>query len=263
MLFPTSSCFRNSFILFLGIPLTCIFPSCTQQSEAPPDIEIHHRITDQTGTLSAAEIGALENKLMQFEQQTSNQVVVLMIATLADEAIEDFSMRVAEKNKLGKKGRDNGVLVIIAKDDRKMRIEVGYGLEGVLPDAISDQITRGIMTPRFREGAFAAGIDAGINAIIMATKGEFKGVPAESGRRGSSDPLVSLIVFLLFIVLGPLVRLLRGGRRFSVGGGGWNTTGGWIGGGLGGGGFSGGGFGGGGFSGGGGGFGGGGASGSW
>jgi len=251
---------RTFSLLVFGIfVLSCL----AAYAQTLPVAEIHRRVTDETGTLSQSSVQSLEEKLQQFEEQTSNQVVILMIPSLGGESLEDYSMQVAEKNKFGKKGRDNGVLVIIAKDDRQMRIEVGYGLEGVLPDAISDQIIRNIMTPRFREDDFAAGIDAGIDAIIMATKGEFKGVPAESRRRGTSDPMVRIVVILCFILLGPLMRIFRGGRRFNVGGGGWNTTGGWIGGGFGGGGFGGGGFGGGGFSGGGGGFGGGGASGSW
>ncbi len=247
-------------LLVLG---TFVLSCLAVHAQTPPVVEIHRRITDQTGTLSESAVQSLEDKLQQFEAQTSNQVVVVMIPSLGGESLEDYSMQVAEKNKFGKKGRDNGVLVIISKEDRQMRIEVGYGLEGVLPDAISDQIIRNIMIPQFREGDFEAGINAGIDAIMMATKGEFKGVPAGSGRRGTSDPLVRILVFLFFIVFGPLMRIMRGGRRFHVGGGGWNTTGGWIGGGFGGGGFGGGGFGGGGFSGGGGGFGGGGASGSW
>lgn len=244
-------------LLILGaLVLSCL----AIYAQSLPVVEIHRRVTDQTGTLSESSVQSLEDKLQRFEEQTSNQVAVLMIPSLGGESLEDYSMQVAEKNKFGKKGRDNGVLVIIVKDDRQMRIEVGYGLEGVLPDAISDQIIRNIMIPQFREGDFVAGINAGIDAIIMATKGEFKGVPTVSRRRGTSDPLVTILAILFFVVFGPLMRILRGGRRFYVGGGGWNTTGGWIGGG---GGFGGGGFGGGGFSGGGGGFGGGGASGSW
>ena len=225
--------------------------------------ELHSRVTDLSGTLSARELASIDQSLAQFEQETSNQVVVLLITTLNDQSIEDYTIQVAEKNKLGKKGRDNGVLMVIAKSDRKARIEVGYGLEGALTDAISDQIIRKVMAPYFREGDFAGGINAGISAIISVTKGEFKGDP-RSNRRSNPPPFLFLLFPLFFI----LMRFLSGSRRHYLGSGGYYSRGGWWGGGFGGGGFggggfSGGGFGGGGFSGGGGSFGGGGASGSW
>jgi uncharacterized protein len=169
-------------------------------------------------------------------------------------------MRVAEKNKFGTKGRDNGILIIIAKEDRAIRIEVGYGLEGVLTDALSDQIIRQVIAPRFRRGEYAAGIGEGVDAIMAATKGEFKGSP---GRNRDAGRYVPVVFVLLFVLFGILSRIIRGGRRQYVGSGGYRTIGPWFGG-FGGGGFGGGGFGGGGgFSGGGGSFGGGGASGSW
>src|SRR6266852_1294576 len=104
--------------------------------------EFHQRVIDQSGTLSPREVQSLESTLAQFERETSNQVVVLIVPFLEGENIADFSLRVAEKNKFGKKGRNNGILLIIAKEDRKLRIEVGSGLEGALPDATADQIIR-------------------------------------------------------------------------------------------------------------------------
>ncbi len=166
-------------------------------------------------------------------------------------------MRVAEKNKFGKKGRDNGVLMIIAKEDRKIRIEVGYGLEGVLTDALSDEIIRHVIAPRFRQGEFAAGIGDGIDAIMAATKGEFKG---SGGRNRDSGRYIPLVFFFVLFLFGILSRLLSRGLTHYVGSRGYRSMGPWFGGF--GGGFGGGG-GGGGFSGGGGSFGGGGASGSW
>ncbi len=250
--------------LLSGIALLAALSSlaASQTLQVP---EIHRRVTDLTGTLSGQETSGLEDELALFERETSNQIVVLIVPSLGDESIEDYSMAVAEKNKIGKKGRDNGVFVLIAKDDRKIRIEVGYGLEGVLPDAIADQIIRHVIGPKFREGDFAGGLSDGIHAIMAATKGEFKGEPdGDDGSRGLSP----LVIFLLFGMVGLISRLLRGSRRHYLGPGGFASRGGWWwggfgGGGFGGGGFGGGGFGGGGFSGGGGGFGGGGASGSW
>ncbi len=246
-----SVCWLVGFVILVGGLL-----SDNVLAQEIPDI--HTRVTDLSGTLSAGELQSIDQSLAQFEQETSNQVVVLLITTLNDQSIEDYTIQVAEKNKLGKKGRDNGVLMVIAKSDRKARIEVGYGLEGALTDAISDQIIRKVMAPYFREGDFAGGISAGISAIISVTKGEFKGDPA--GNRHSNPPPFLFLLFPLFFIL---MRFLTGSRRHYLGSGGYYSRGGWWGGGFGGGGFSGGGFGGGGFSGGGGSFGGGGASGSW
>ncbi len=231
-----------------------ILVAIAQGNKAPEIPEIHQRVTDLTGTLTADQIATLSDTLAQFERETSNQIAVLMIPTVGDEAVEDYSMRVAEKNKFGKKGRDNGVLLFIAKEDHWIRIEVGYGLEGALTDALSDQIIRHEMFPRFRSGDFYGGIDAGIHAIMAATKGEYTGDNNRQGQRQKIPPVAILILFFVIFVMS---QIFRGGRRTYVGRGRY-YGGGWWGGG-----FGGGGFGGGGFSGGGGGFGGGGASGRW
>ncbi len=260
----------QSSIRFAGLLAACLllFSGATSvalsQGSNPPEVpEIHQRVTDLTGTLTSDQINELSQKLAQFERETSNQIAVLMIPTVGNGSVEDFSMRVAEKNKFGKKGRDNGVLLFIAKDDHWIRIEVGYGLEGALTDARSDQIIRHEMFPRFRGGDFYGGIDAGVNAIIAATKGEYKGNNnQQNGRQNIPGAAIFLLIFLFFFIS----RILRGARRTYLGSGRYYRGGGWWGGGFGGfggGGFGGGGFGGGGFSGGGGGFGGGGASGRW
>ena len=182
---------------------------------------------------------------------------------------DEYTIHVAEKNKFGKKGRDNGVLLVIAKNDHKLWITVGYGLEGALPDAVCSEIIRKVITPEFKKNDFAAGIDAGIDAMIAATKGEFTGEGA--GAKGVPHIPFRLIVFLIIVVFFLIggIRRMGGGSRTVGGPGGFVTgmlLGNMLGGGFGGrssGGFGGGGFGGGGFSGGGGGFGGGGAGGSW
>jgi uncharacterized protein len=237
--------------------LCCVpLPACGQEIPVPV---LSSRVTDQTGTLAPAQRSMLEARLKAFEDSTSNQVVVLMIPTLGSESLEDFSLRVAESNKIGLKDRNNGVLVLIAKNDHRIRFEVGYGLEGALPDALSGQIVRREMTPRFRQDDYFGGISAGIDAVILATKGEYK---AEK-RRASDSPAGWLpFVVVMVIILVVLRNAFRPRRRFFGGfgptmWGGPFTGGGW------GGGSGGGGFGGGGFSGGGGSFGGGGASGSW
>ena len=127
------------------------------------------RVTDLTQTLSAAETQALETKLSDREARTGNQLAVLLVPTTQPEPIEAYSLRVAEQWKIGRKGQDNGALFLIAKNDRKMRIEVGYGLEGVLPDVTANRIIRENVAPAFREGKFAEGINAGVDRIIAAT----------------------------------------------------------------------------------------------
>ena len=137
--------------------------------EVPP---LRGRVNDLAGILHEDQLHKLENKLAQFERDTSHQVAVLTISSLQGESIEDFSIRVAESWRLGQKGIDNGVILIIAPNDRKLRIEVGYGLEGVLPDVIANQIIREVIVPHFRNADFAAGIDGGINAILQTISGE-------------------------------------------------------------------------------------------
>jgi uncharacterized protein len=175
-----------------------------------------------------------------------------------------LQQRVTEKNKLGQKGKDNGVLIVIAKSDRKARIEVGYGLEGVLTDAATTQIREREMNPRFKANDFYGGLNAAVSAIMATTAGEYKVVP-----RGEKAPLMSVILVLVFFgILGAFVLpMLSSKRRYVIGSGNSMYRSGWGwpygGGGGGGGSFGGGSFGGGGFSGGGGMGGGGGSSGSW
>lgn len=214
-------------------------------------------VTDQAGLLSPSSREDLEVALRAFEEKTSNQVVVATFPSLEGDSLEDFSMRLAGVWKAGQQKKDNGVIFLIFKNDRKIRIEVGYGLEGVLTDALSGQIIRQVVAPHFRKGDYEGGILAGTNAIMKATQGEFKGI---AKKKGSDDLLAVALFFFIFFMLNIFSRRSAGfsGRR---GGSYIYTPMGMIyrgGGGRGG---SGGGFGG--FSGGGGSFGGGGASGGW
>ena len=124
------------------------------------------RVTDLTRTLAPAEVTALEAKLADWEARTSNQLVVLIVPTTQPEPIVEYAFRVGEEWKIGRKGQDNGALLVVAKNDRTIRIEVGPGLEGTLTDVTSSRIIREDIAPRFREDRFAAGIDAGVNRII-------------------------------------------------------------------------------------------------
>jgi uncharacterized protein len=225
--------------------------------EVPPGPE--GRVTDLTRTLTRDEIERLDRKLAAFERETTNQIAVLLIPSLEGDSLEDYSIRLGEKWKIGQKGRSNGVILLIVKNDRKVRLEVGYGLEGALPDALAGTIIRNEIGPRFRDGHFYQGIDAAINAVMAATKGEYK--PSPKRERGS--PIGAWLPFLIVLALIVFFALAasQGRRRNYHSGGsrGWTSGGGFFSGGSGGG-FSGGG---GGFSGGGGDFGGGGASGEW
>ncbi len=228
-------------------------------------------VTDRAGVLPADRAEALNSRLEDFEKETSNQMLVWVDRRVPENfTLEEFTVDVARKWAAGQAGKNNGVVLFVFTEDRKMRIEVGYGLEGVLPDALAHRIQEEEILPRFRSGDYAGGIEAGVSAMIAATKGEYRGtgstVASRSRRRSTNiGGCISPFLFLVFFLLIPLLRLSRwrtyGGRGWYSGGGGWGGFGGFGGGG----GFSGGGFGGGGggFSGGGGSFGGGGSSGSW
>ena len=232
-------------------------------------------VTDRAGILGGERVDELSRKLEQFERETSNQVLVWVDRKIPERfTLEDFTVRAAEKWKAGQAKTDNGAILFVFVDDRKLRIEVGYGLEGTIPDAIAKQIVDEEIVPRFRDDDYPGGIEAGVNALMAAAKGEYQGTGstvAERERKKRADlsgcVIPALFVFF-FIVLPFLARQGSRKKRRTFGGSGWWTGmgggfggGGWSSGG-GGGGWSGGG-GGGGFSGGGGSFGGGGASGSW
>jgi len=226
---------------------------------------------DYAGVVKPATARTLNAELEQFERATSNQILVVIYARMqSDSAIEDYVVRVAQSWGVGRKGRNNGAVLFVFVQDHKLFIPTGYGLESVLPDALCKQIIDGEITPRFRQGDYDGGLTAGVNALIAAARGEYRGTGrtvAEGTRRTSDNPLsiVFMLVLVIFLVSWSFIRSRQhvvyrsGGRTTSWGGGPWifsGGTGGWSGGG----GFGGGG---GGFSGGGGSFGGGGAGGSW
>ena len=243
--------------------------SLTHAIEVPP---LRGRVNDYGGVMSQEQVRSLEAQLAQFEQETGHQVAVLTIPTLDGEDIEGFSIRVAENWKIGKKGFDNGVILVVAVKDRRLRLEVGYGLEGVLPDAIAKQITSNYIVPHFRSQDYAGGIIAGIDAVLRVIKKEPlpESTRKKDGKQGSDFSSFAVIAITLGL-FGLLAFASASRRRNQM----WATRGRhyppifWGGGGFGGGGYSsgggffGGGSDGGGFSGGGGSFGGGGASDSW
>lgn len=220
------------------------------------------RVHDDAKVLSPEIVVRLEKALKFFEDSTTNQVGILIIPSLDGDAIESYALRVAEAWKLGTLKNDNGVLLLIVVNDRKIRIEVGQGLEGVLTDALSSRIIRNEIAPAFRRQDYNAGIVAGTQAILLAIKGEYKNTDGATGARKGRSGSSILIFIIIFIILSIVSRIKGGGKN---GGSGWSSGAGWFAAGMlmGGGGNRGGGGGFGGFSGGGGSFGGGGSSGSW
>jgi uncharacterized protein len=149
-------------------------------------------VTDLTGTLSATDMAALDSRLKAYEREKGSQIAVLIVPTTQPEEIEQYSMRVVEQWKLGRHKVDDGVLFLIAKNDRRMRIEVGYGLEGALPDITAKRIISDIVSPAFKAGDFVGGITAGVDAIIASIQGEPLPVPTVSNEQ---DDVVGFVVF--------------------------------------------------------------------
>ena len=231
------------------------------------------RVNDYARILSAETNQRLTTKLAAYEQTTGHQLAILTVPSLDGDPIEDFGIRVVESWKLGKKDRDDGILMLIASRDRKMRIEVGYGLEGDLPDAAAGQIVRDLMAPHFKRGDYDTGVAAAVDAILRRTGGETLvggDAPKAQGKaRTAKQPKAAPVgvlgwigwalaalfkvaffgIFIIVVIVLLLFNSFGGGRSrgFYIGGGGFGSGGG----------------GGGGFGGGGGGFGGGGASGDW
>ncbi len=229
-----------------------VFLIFTVSTFAQPEVpELKMWATDLTNTLSQSELSDLNFRLKSFADTTSNQIIVLMIPSLEGYPIEMLAEELATKNKIGSVKHDNGILLLIAKNDRQVRIEVGYGLEGVVPDATASSIIRNVITPQFKNDDYYSGIKDGIETIIKAIGGEY--VAEES----DDDSAVPFIVFMIIFVV--IFIFIKNGGPLTPGGiyragsssGGWSSgSSSWGGGGSG-------------FSGGGGSFGGGGASGRW
>ncbi len=180
------------------------------------------RVVDQTGTLSSGDVASLTQTLKALEARKGSQVAVLIVPTTAPETIEQYSIRVAEAWKIGRKKIDDGALLVVAKDDRKLRIEVGYGLEGSLNDVTAKRIIDEVITPKFRSGDFAGGISAGVDRIIGVINGEKLPAPERrenSGLLRNIDPFNPFVIFAVFIV-GAILRTALGRLIGSVATGG-------------------------------------------
>jgi uncharacterized protein len=259
--------------LLLAIALlSCVFATAQVEKIIPSRPVPPRLVNDFTGTLTPEQAQALEQKLVAYDDSTSNQVAVVLMNTTGDYPIEEVALGVIRSWGVGGKEHNNGIVVLIAKDDHKIRIEVGYGLEGAIPDVTAKSIIDNDLTPNFRKGDFYRGLDDATDDIIKAAAGEYK-APAGYHQKGKAFPFAGLIfiIIILAIIFGS--RGGRGGGMISRrgyggfgtgwiigsilsgmsnrGGGGWSGGGGgWSGGGGGFGGFGGGGGGGGGASGG-------------
>lgn len=196
--------------LFLSI-LMILLPLPLLALDVPP---LTGRVNDHAALLSPETRTALEQKLAGFERDQSTQIVVLTIPSLQGDDIDQFTIRVADSWKIGQKGKDNGVLLVLARTERKVRIEVGMGLQGVLPDITTSRIIRERMRPYLKSNDFDRGITAGVEGIMSATRGEFKASPRDMAEKPRQKLTSAYTFFLLAalaaIVLGSFSRYLGG-----------------------------------------------------
>jgi uncharacterized protein len=170
------------------------------------------RVTDLTGTLTSQQSAALEQSLRAFEERKGTQIAVLIVPTTRPEAIEPFALRVVEQWKLGRRKADDGALLLVAKDDRTVRLEVGYGIEGALNDATAARIIAELITPRFRQGDFYGGLTAGVDQIVRVLDGEALPPPTRRGPAAADNGLGQTwpVLFIVALMLGGVLRQVLG-----------------------------------------------------
>lgn len=204
-------------LCFVGLAMAQI-----PERPSPP-----HLVTDMAGILSAEEQQALEQKLLTYEDSTSTQIAVVTVASLEEYPVEQFAVELALKWGIGQKGKNNGVLLLIAPKERRMTIQTGYGIEARLPDALTARIIDEDLKPAFRKEAYYQGIDRALDDMIRALAGEYKGDPrAESGDEGGPGGFV--IILIVFIVLILIIIRSSGGGRGGRTIGGNRSRGGWM-----------------------------------
>ena len=208
--------------MLFALLATLIVASTSFAQGLQPIPPYNARIVDLTGTLTAGQQAALEQKLKAFEERKGSQIAVLLVPTTEPEDIDQYSIRVAEAWKPGRKKVDDGAILLVAKNDRKLRIEVGYGLEGVLTDATSRRIREETITPLFRQGDFAGGIDAGVDQMIKVIDGEPLPPPDRRWRNSNETgkslaPLGNSLPFLIFaVIIGSIVLRRTFGRGIGA-----------------------------------------------
>lgn len=202
---PAVPDFRRAASLFVFFSLTLVLAALACALEVPG---LKGRVNDYANLISPATEASLESVLKTLESSDSTQIVVLTIESLKGDSLEEFSLRVVEDWKIGQQGLDNGVLLLVARDDRKIRIEVGYGLEGKLTDMTAGRIIRNVIGPKFKQGDFNQGIIDGVGAIVATVRGEFTApAAAGTGTSNRADPggLLTAMIFIFFI-FGSLLR---------------------------------------------------------
>ena len=205
--------FRSFVLLIFGI----LFFASAAESEPLQQIpELHVRVTDLSGTLKSTESRVLEAVLDDFERQKGSQIAVLIVPTTKPEEIEQYSIRVVDAWKLGRKGVGDGVLLLVAKNDRRVRVEVGRGLEGALNDATTKRIIEEQITPRFREGKFFEGIKAGVESIVNVINGEPLPAPVHESRQGGGSGFPVFLIFAAAIAGAFAGRFLKDQFRAPV-----------------------------------------------
>ena len=195
-----------------GWLLSLLLFACSLAVAEQPIPPLAAHVTDLTGTLAGDQEATLDAKLAAFEREKGPQIAVLIVATVRPETIEQYALRVVEAWKLGRQGIDDGALLLVAKDDRRMRIEVGYGLEGALNDATAKRIISETIVPHFKQGEFYAGIEAGVDAMLKVVAGEPLPAPDEQGRRsadaGASFEAVLVAGGILVLIVAGAVRAI-------------------------------------------------------
>jgi uncharacterized protein len=199
--------------LALTLAAALLLAPALARADAAAEPKLTQHVTDRTGTLSAEQVAALEAPLVALEQRKGAQLAILVIASTGEQSIEEYSLAVAEANKLGREKPDDGLLLLVAKDDRKARIEVGYGLEGAVTDAMSSRIIREYLAPKFRENDYYGGLSDAEGALVKLVDGEQLPAPMAEAHDSSRSDGHSTLVFVA-VVIGFAVGGLFGGMGF-------------------------------------------------
>ncbi len=183
------------------------FPQQFPEKPSPPRL-----VNDFTNTLNSQELSALENKLVAYNDSTSTQVAIVMIHSLDGYPVDDYSFQLAEKWGIGQKGKNNGVLVFVAKDDRKIFIATGYGMEGVMPDGLVKRIVEQDIKPYFKQGDYYGGLDKGTDSMFRLAAGEYQ---AEPSNKKESSPILFILAVIFFIVMA-MVFKVRSVQKYAI-----------------------------------------------
>lgn len=209
---------KSGWLLLLGLMIITL---AVQAQVIPPKPNPPRLVNDLAGVLLREEADALENKLISYNDSTSTQIAVVTVKTTGDYDVSEVALKILRDWGVGTKEKNNGIVLLIAVDDRKIRIETGTGMEGVIPDAIANRIIDEVIAPRFKEGHYYEGIDEGVDKLIQAAAGEYKGIPKKSSGSGGGI----LILFILFVIFVSFMINRRGGGGGTT----FSRRGGWMG----------------------------------